>query len=132
MQRVGLGSGGLRGDGDVALVLSATDLSNHLACRHLTALDLMAAQGRRTPPSWRAPHLEVLRARGLEHERAYVAHLAEMGLAIERIPDGFSTEAAAARTVAAMREGAQVIVQATLLEGRWMGRADVLRRVERA
>ena len=132
MQRVGLGSGGLRGDGDVALVLSATDLSNHLACRHLTALDLMAAQGRRAPPSWRAPHLEVLRARGLEHERAYVAHLAEMGLAIERIPDGFSTEAAAARTVAAMREGAQVIVQATLLEGRWMGRADVLRRVERA
>src|SRR5439155_989734 len=32
-------------------------------------------------------------------------------------------------TLAAMREGADVIVQATLLDGRWLGRADVLRRV---
>ena len=29
-----------------------------------------------------------------------------------------------------MREGADVIVQATLLDGRWFGRADVLRRVK--
>src|SRR5262249_27767528 len=33
-------------------------------------------------------------------------------------------------TLKAMREGADVIVQATLLDGRWFGRADVLMRVE--
>nr|OAP95266.1 hypothetical protein A4U53_00010 [Rhizobium leguminosarum] len=31
----------------------------------------------------------------------------------------------------AMRSGQQIVVQAALRDGRWIGRADVLRRVER-
>jgi hypothetical protein len=33
--------------------LSATDLSNHLACNHLTSLDLSVARGDKSAPSWR-------------------------------------------------------------------------------
>src|SRR5690349_24696552 len=37
--------------------LAATDLGSHLACRHLTTLDLQVAQGKRTEPDWAAPDL---------------------------------------------------------------------------
>ena len=39
---------------------------------------------------------------------------------------------ALAETVAAMERGVSAIAQATFTDGRWFGRADVLRRVERA
>jgi hypothetical protein len=32
--------------------LSATDLANHLSCRHLTTLDLRLAKGEIAEPSW--------------------------------------------------------------------------------
>ena len=41
------------------------------------------------------------------------------------------TSAGLERTIAAMRDGADVIYQAALRSGRWHGRADFLRRVER-
>ena len=53
------------------LVLSATDLSNHLACRHLTTLDYAVARGEKAKPEFFDPRLDILRERGLEHERAY-------------------------------------------------------------
>src|SRR5207247_8551645 len=51
--------------------LAATDLGNHLACRHLTTLDLEVAQGKRAEPDWAAPDLAVIRERGERHEREY-------------------------------------------------------------
>ena len=50
--------------------LSASDLSNHLACHHLTSLDLAVALGARRAPAWHSPDAEVLRKRGLAHEDA--------------------------------------------------------------
>lgn len=41
-------------------------------------------------------------------------------------------EAAAARTAQAMRDGAEVIAQATFVDGRWRGRADFLLKVDRS
>ena len=108
--------------------LSASDLANHLACRHLTALDLEAAHGRLSPPTWRDPALEVLQQRGFEHEAQYLDHLRGLGLAVLDVStegDGSAFDA----TVAAMRDGTDVIVQATLAAGEWFGRADILRRV---
>ena len=55
--------------------LSATDLANHLSCPHLTNLDLRLASGEIAAPSWDNPHLQVLRQRGLEHEKAYIENL---------------------------------------------------------
>ena len=45
---------------DGALVLSATDLSNFLGCRHRTALDMAVAYGERKRPHFEDPLLEVL------------------------------------------------------------------------
>lgn len=113
------------------LQLSATDLANHLACRHLSHLDLAAARGLRQPPDWYAPDVALLRQRGSEHEAAFLSHLEAQGLRLARPGDGPDEETGLGRTMSAMREGADVIVQATLVNGHWSGRADVLRRVER-
>src|SRR5438132_795954 len=52
--------------------VSATDLSNHLACRHLTSLDLKVARGERKAPDWAAPDLVVIQQLGLRHEAEYL------------------------------------------------------------
>jgi hypothetical protein len=57
------------------IVLSATDLSNFLNCRHRTALELGEARGKRPRPYFHDPVLEALFARGLEHEHQYVEAL---------------------------------------------------------
>jgi len=44
--------------------LSASDLSNHLACQHLTTLELQVARGKRTAPEWADPDLAVILERG--------------------------------------------------------------------
>src|ERR1700733_10555851 len=62
--------------------LSASDLSNHLACRHLTSLDFEVALGEKSAPAWHSPDLWVLQKRGLEHEAAYIAFLAAQGLSV--------------------------------------------------
>jgi len=113
------------------LRLSATDLANHLACRHLTSLDRGAAEGRWKPPDWFRPEAALLRERGLEHERAYLAHLERQGRRITRLDEAEDGRRDLERTVAAMYAGDEVIAQATLAGGRWLGRADVLLRVER-
>jgi hypothetical protein len=64
--------------------LSASDLSNHLACNHLTSLDVSVALGERNAPSWKSPDLWVLQERGFEHEKAYLGFLAAKGLSIEK------------------------------------------------
>ena len=67
-----------------SLRLSATDLANHLACHHLSHLDLAAAQGRLRPPDWFPPDAAVLRERGIEHEDAFLTHLEAQGLSVAR------------------------------------------------
>src|ERR1700730_8449154 len=62
--------------------LSATDLSNHLACRHLTAIELAVAQGTKKAPLWKNPDAWVLQQRGLEHEQSYVEHLRAAGRSV--------------------------------------------------
>src|SRR5215208_4225406 len=62
--------------------LSATDLSVFLGCHHRTALDMEAAAGTRARPHFDDPLLELLYARGLEHEQSYVASLKTAGRAV--------------------------------------------------
>ena len=111
------------------VTLTATDLANHLSCRHLTTLDLCLAKGEIAEPSWENPHLRVLQQRGFEHEKAYVESLRSQGLTIVDLSHE-AEETASEATWAAMKSGAQAIVQATLNSGDWRGRADVLLRVE--
>lgn len=112
--------------------LSASDLSNHLECRHLTSLDLAVALGERPAPKWQSPDLWVLQQRGAEHEAAYLRHLERGGLTVLSLRDIDDDNQAFKETCDAMARGVPVIAQATLAHGRWFGRADVLRRIERA
>jgi uncharacterized protein len=115
---------------DGRIDLAATDLANHLSCRHLTALNLRLAEGKIAAPQWDNPHLRVLQQRGLEHEKAYIASLGGNGRTVVDLL-GEADEKAATSTYDAMRRGDQVIVQAVLGERDWRGRADVLLRTER-
>jgi predicted RecB family nuclease len=112
--------------------LSASDLSNHLACHHLTSLDLAVSLGAKSAPAWHSPDARVLQERGMAHENAYLAHLEAQGVPILNLRDIDDSERALAETRAAMESGVEAIAQATLASGRWFGRSDVLRRVERA
>lgn len=115
---------------DDRLRLSASDLANFLGCRHQTYLDLRVARGEFKAPSYTDPALETLKLRGLEHERAYVEHLRGQGLSVVELEDLGAASPEFAATREAMRSGPDVIVQATFLTDGWMGRADILRRVE--
>ena len=109
--------------------VSATDLANHLSCRHLTSLDIRLAKREIAAPSWENPHLVVLQQRGLEHERSYIDDLRAKGLSLVDLsnePEG----SGARQHMAAMKSGAQAIIQASFASGDWRGRADVLLRVE--
>src|SRR5712664_1320441 len=113
------------------LRLAGSDLSNHLACRHVTTLDLQLARGERMAPDWAAPDLKVIQELGLRHETAYLAHLTTQGLVVENLGHIDHKEEARllAETLALMERGAQVIAQGALSDGEWFGRPDVLRRV---
>jgi len=117
-------------DGNIRL--SSRDLTGHVNCQHLTQLELQSAAGAlRRPKPW-DPTLEALWERGFRHERDFVQSLREQGLRIVTIEGVDVDDASVELTVAAMRDGADVIVQAALRSGNWIGRADVLRRVETA
>lgn len=109
--------------------LAATDLSNHLACRHLTVLDLGVARGLRSKPEWRAPDLVVIQQLGERHEAAYLAHLRATCGSFEDLREIKSEERALRETLAGMERGVEVIAQGSLSAGRWFGRPDVLRKV---
>lgn len=60
------------------LVFAATDLSNFLACPHLSGLARAVTLGERPKPrTFDDPGTEVLKRRGLEHEARFLAQLRE-------------------------------------------------------
>lgn len=118
-------------------VFSATDLVGFLACEHLTALESANIAGLVKRPVRPDPELDLIQQRGLEHEHRYLADLEAAGRRVTRIePDatlenrGEKLRHAAAETEAAIRRGDDVIYQATFFNGRWVGHADFLLRVE--
>src|SRR5215213_1119429 len=113
-------------------MFSPTSLANFLACQHLTALDRAEAAGQIKKPFFADPGLDLLVKLGLAHEQKYLRYLTEeQNLQVTRIAQGPSWEDAAAETVAAIHNGAQVIYQAAFSSQQWQGRADFLIRVER-
>src|SRR5688572_18960376 len=116
------------------IALSPSDLNDYVECPHLTTLALEVARGERGRPHVPDQHADLLRNKGEAHERAYLDRLRAEGRHIVAIALGepWDFEAGARQTVEAMRAGADVISQATFVDGRWRGRADFLLRIERA
>lgn len=116
------------------VLLAPTDLSNFLSCRHLSALELNAANGLAERPVRYGPLIEELKARGAAHEEKYLQHLRDRRLTISQVgasgPEDWSSGSHIERTRAAMRDGVDIIYQAALAHGTWAGRADFLRKVD--
>jgi predicted RecB family nuclease len=112
-----------------SLRLSATDLSNHLACRHLTSLDLGVVRGMRKAPEWRAPDLVIIQELGLRHEAAYLDFLRNTGITVIDLRSIENETESLLETRNCMKAGVELIAQGTLQAGRWFGRPDVLRKV---
>ena len=120
------------------LVYSATDLVGFLECRHMASLERTAASGHLDRPVRTDPVLDRIAQRGLLHEERFLDSLRAEGVDVvgvnsfddtpyyERLVLGRDA------TLSAMRDGAHAIYQAVLFDGRRLGYADFLRRVERA
>ena len=119
---------------DGKALYSASDLVGFLQCEHLTALDW---QGLDDPAS-RAGRTtldaqgELITRKGMAHERAHLERLRARRLRIVDIAavESRDNDDKAARTLAAMRDGADVIYQATLRDGPLLGHADFLMRID--
>ncbi|MFQ5676383.1 MAG: hypothetical protein ACE5G1_10840 [bacterium] len=59
--------------------LSATDLANHLACKHLTQLNRAVTEGRISCSEWFDPDIERIQQLGLAHEKAFIDHVRNQG-----------------------------------------------------
>jgi uncharacterized protein len=116
---------------DGGLVLSPTDLTKHLACRHLTTLDLLALRGGISPPLQVDEALELIFRLGLSHEKAYLDRLKEGGRTVIEIPESADLATRVQLTDDALKAGADVIYQATFLDNGHRGSADFLLRVGR-
>ena len=118
---------------DDRLLLSASDLINHLECAHLTSLDLGVARGALTLEEKRTDAADLVARKGDEFELAHVESLRAEGREVTEIvgePGLEGLKRGAERTLEAMRGGAEVIYQAVLYDGeRWRGYADFLERV---
>jgi predicted RecB family nuclease len=110
--------------------LSATDVSNHLACHHLTQLELSVARGTRVAPELRAPDLVMIQQLGLRFESQYLEVLRKEGLEVLHLGDMQDEMQVAVETKKAMQMGVSVIAQGALSCRGWFGRPDVLRRVD--
>ena len=107
------------------LHLSATDMSNHLACGHLTQLELRKTKGELDKPVRNSPFLDRIKARGIEHEAAYVRYLKTDGNKTV-LEIAFEDPDAKDKTRTAMHQGVDVIVQGSLGNDTYGGRPDFL------
>src|SRR4051812_519524 len=128
---------------DGQLFFSPSDLNHFVECEHLTTLDLLAIDGQGVAKAT-DPQAEISRAKGFEHEQAWLQHLRAEGKAVVEIAGSggdVDWERDAARTEAAMRAGAEVIYQGVFVDAqstpaghtapaRWRGIADFLIRVD--
>jgi uncharacterized protein len=114
--------------------LSPTDLANHLACAHLTQLNLRVVRGELERPQIVDPYGRIIMAKGNEHEAAYLSRLEADGQTVARMltydDEDFDDAKARRDTEEAIRAGdADAIYQAYLTDGTWRGFADFLVRL---
>lgn len=117
-----------------SFIFSPSDLTAFLECEHLTQLERLVALGEIEKPVRDDPEGDLLSRYGDEHEYEELERLEASGMSVARVevmghmPDDL--RAAEAATLAAMREGASVIYQASFFDGTWRGQADFLFRVD--
>ena len=111
---------------------SASDICGFLECQHLTALDLQNL----VMPMEKAAASDqnrLIQDKGLAHEAAFFERLKSENANVVDIAEGNpSFTRRVELTIQAMKAGADIIFQASLQEGAYIGHADFLRKVPRA
>jgi len=127
---------------DGVTIISPTDLANHLACKHLTWLNLKSLETGISPRKLDDDLLEVLQHYGAEHEAKFLSvlkaqlealKLTVVNLKVRRDKDTAYTldelKSGMAATVAAMTSGRDALYQPTFYSESdgfgWAGRADL-------
>lgn len=113
------------------LQLTATDVANLSACRHLVTLEIDVLRGKRERPKTYSSVTTRLIELGEAHERAYLEKLKSDGRTVEELSPKLDGDTAVTRTLEAMKRGADVIYQGALRGVGWFGRTDFLVRVEK-
>ncbi|GAB3629980.1 hypothetical protein PTE30175_04877 [Pandoraea terrae] len=116
---------------DGGIAYSASDLVNFLECEHLTSLDLIDLEAP-LPRTKDGDEAKLIQDKGHQHEARFVETLkAQHSSFVDIAGLGGSLEQKIAATLEAMREGVEIIYQATLRDGCLIGHADFLRKVSR-
>jgi len=110
--------------------LSPSALNRFLGCEHRTYLDILDRRG--TPVAERRPpNMQLLFERGDRHEQEVLDGLREEGRDVVSLVDETADRPTlAARTLAAMRAGREVIHQGCFLREGWVGFPDFLVRID--
>src|SRR4051812_44781924 len=111
-------------------MLSPSRLNDFLGCEHRTWLDLLVENGQLDRPSDGRPADDRLRERGLAHEARVLNGHRDDGRRVVEIEAGGTFAEPAAATSSDMRDGADVIYQACLQHGGWVGLPDFPVRLE--
>lgn len=113
------------------LLFSASDLVNFLECEHITTLDLIDLETP-LPKAEDDEQALLIQAKGTEHEARFFEILKSSHSSfVDIAAQGGDLHEKAANTALAMRNGMEVIYQATLRDGNFLGYADFLRKVPR-
>jgi predicted RecB family nuclease len=113
------------------LAFSPSDLNDFLECEHLAALGLAVSRGELARPAAEDPQAELIRRKGEEHERAYLAQLRAEGKSVLVVDtDDRDWERAARVSADAIRSGSHdVVYQGVFVDADgWRGVADFVER----
>jgi predicted RecB family nuclease len=111
---------------------SASDICGFLECQHLTALDLQNLVVPKEKTAASDQNL-LIQEKGLAHEAAFFERLKGQYANVVDIAEGNPNFARrVALTIEAMKAGADIIFQASLQQGAFIGHADFLRKVPQA
>jgi hypothetical protein len=118
----------MRKSSNNSVVFSASDLSNHIHCRHLTNQNKKVVDGELKNPFSSSRLLDLLRERGIDFEKSFLNKIKEEDKTKVQIDSSDSD--AENKTIAAMKEGVDYIYQARLCKNEWQGWADFLIKVD--
>jgi hypothetical protein len=90
---------------------NSAQVSNHLACHHLTSLDLAVSVWARPAPGWHCSDARVLHERGRTHERCLLRAFGRPGSVVLNLRDIDDSERPLAEARAAMEIGANNITE---------------------
>lgn len=110
------------------IIFSASDLANHIHCKHLTNLNHDTVNGVLEKSFTSNRSLLLLRERGEEFEQQILSEFENSGKTVFKVDK--DTTDAYGQTISAMRSGYDYIYQARLSTKKWQGWADFLRKVE--